>query len=225
MISNRTSARWMGAFFIISNVVFIVGAAIFLEPILGDSEVLTKVSDNRGQIVLGSLLELSNAFAYLGIAVLVYPILKRRYQSLALGYFGFRVLEFVMQILADLSPLALLTISQAFLNSGAADASAYQAAGEVLMANRQWAFQMISITMGSGALLFYTMLYREKLIPRFISVWGLLGAAVVLGNALFDMFGVTLPNLGYLMLLNELFLGVWLIVKGFNQPAGIEDLA
>jgi hypothetical protein len=215
----------MGAFFIISNVVFIVGAAIFLEPILGDSEVLTKVSDNRGQIVLGSLLELSNAFAYLGIAVLVYPILKRRYQSLALGYFGFRVLEFVMQILADLSPLALLTISQAFLNSGAADASAYQAAGEVLMANRQWAFQMISITMGSGALLFYTMLYREKLIPRFISVWGLLGAAVVLGNALFDMFGVTLPNLGYLMLLNELFLGVWLIVKGFNQPAGIEDSA
>jgi hypothetical protein len=215
----------MGAFFIFSNVVFIVGAAIFLEPILGDSEVLTMVSDNRGQIVLGSLLELSNAFAYLGIAVLVYPILKRRYQSLALGYFGFRVLEFVMQILADLSPLALLTISQAFLNSGAADASAYQAAGEVLMANRQWAFQMISITMGSGALLFYTMLYREKLIPRFISVWGLLGAAVVLGNALFDMFGVTLPNLGYLMLLNELFLGVWLIVKGFNQPAGIEDLA
>jgi hypothetical protein len=215
----------MGAFFIISNVVFIVGAAIFLEPILGDSEVLTMVSDNRGQIVLGSLLELSNAFAYLGIAVLVYPILKRRYQSLALGYFGFRVLEFVMQILADLSPLALLTISQAFLNSGAADASAYQAAGEVLMANRQWAFQMISITMGSGALLFYTMLYREKLIPRFISVWGLLGAAVVLGNALFDMFGVTLPNLGYLMLLNELFLGVWLIVKGFNQPAGIEDSA
>jgi hypothetical protein len=61
------------------------------------------------------------------------------------------------------------------------------------------------------------MLYREKLIPRFISVWGLLGSAFVLVNVIFDMFAVSLPNLGVLMLLNELFLGVWLIVKGFNQ--------
>jgi hypothetical protein len=59
------------------------------------------------------LLELINAFAYLGIAMLMFPILKQRYESLALGYVGLRIIEFVMQILTDLSPLALLTLSEA----------------------------------------------------------------------------------------------------------------
>jgi len=63
------------------------------------------------------------------------------------------------------------------------------------------------------------MLFKSKLIPRFISVWGLVGAAVVLINTIFDMFAISIPNLGVLMLLNELFLGVWLMAKGFNQSA------
>jgi hypothetical protein len=68
----------------------------------------------------------------------------------------------------------------------------------------------------------YSMLYRAKLIPGFISVWGLVGAALVLANTMFDMFGISLGvlgNLGILMLLNEVFLGVWLIVKGFSPSA------
>ena len=65
------------------------------------------------------------------------------------------------------------------------------------------------------------MMYQSKLIPRFISIWGLLGTAVVLVNTFLDMLGVPPGNLGIVMLLNELFLGVWLIVKGFNQPAEV----
>jgi hypothetical protein len=89
--------------------------------------------------------------------------------------------------------------------------------GTLLLAERIWAFHMVSVTFGLGALMFYTMLYRSKLIPRFISIWGLLGAAIVLVNALLEMFGMPPGNLGVVMLLNELFLGVWLIVKGFNS--------
>lgn len=66
---------------------------------------------------------------------------------------------------------------------------------------------MISITLGYSALLFFSMLYRLRLVPRFVSIWGLLGAIVVLANTPTNLFGVSLPNLGYLMLLNELFLG------------------
>ena len=65
------------------------------------------------------------------------------------------------------------------------------------------------------------MLYRSSLIPRFISIWGLVGAAAVLVYTLFEMSGLTIPNLDVLMLLNELFLGAWLIMKGFN-PAAID---
>jgi len=209
----------VGALFLTSNVVFILGAVVFVEPILGAPDYLTLVSANRTLVVLGVLLELINGIAYLGIAALMFPILKQRFESMALGYVGFRIIEFVMQTLTDLSPLALLTLSEEFVRAGAPEASSFQALGTLLLAERHWAFQMVSIALGLGALMFYTMLYQSKLIPRFISIWGLIGAAVVLANTMLDMFSLTVPNLGVLMLLNELFLGVWLIVKGFNPSA------
>jgi hypothetical protein len=219
MNTNRKTARIVGALFLFSNVTFILGAVVFVEPILGAADYLSQVSANRAQVILGVLLELINGVAYLGIGVLMFPILKQRFESMALGYVGFRIIEFVMQTLSDLSPLSLLTLSEEFVRAGAPAASSFQALGTLLLAERSWAFQMVSITFGLGALLFYTMLYQSKLIPRFISIWGLVGATVGLVNLVFDMFGVRILNLGFLMLLNELFLGVWLIVKGFNPSA------
>jgi len=219
MNTNRKIARIVGALFLFSNVTFMLGAVVFVEPILSAADYLTLVSANRTQVVLGVLLELINGIAYLGIAVLMFPILKQRFESMALGYAGFRIIEFVMQTLSDINPLSLLTLSEGFVSAGSPEASSFQALGTLLLAERHWAFQMVSITLGLGALMFYYMLYQSKLIPRFISIWGLIGAAVVLANTLFDMFGLSVPNLGVLMLLNELFLGVWLIVKGFNPSA------
>ncbi len=216
MIADRRTAWIVGVLFLISNVTFLVGAVAFIEPMLGAPDYLPILAANRPQVVLGVLLELTNAVAYLGIAVLMFPILRQRYESLALGYVGFRIIEFVMQTLTDLSPLALLSLSEMYVGSGAAQAGSFQALGTVLISGRDWAFQMVSIMLSLGALLFYAMLYQTRLIPRFLSIWGLLGAAVVLANALLDMFGLPPGNLGVIMLLNELFLGVWLIVKGFN---------
>ncbi|NIS67683.1 MAG: DUF4386 family protein [Proteobacteria bacterium] len=220
---NNKTARIVGALFLTSNVVFILGAIVFIEPVLGAPDYLTLVSANRSKVVLGVLLELVNGVAYLGIAVLMFPILRRRFEGLALGYVGFRIIEFVMQTLTDISPLSLLTLSEEFVKAGAPEAYTFQTLGTLLLAERTWAFQMVSITFGLGALMFYTMLYQSKLIPRFISIWGLLGATVLLVNAMFDMFGLSIPNLGILMLLNELFLGVWLIVKGFNPSVNFPE--
>jgi hypothetical protein len=219
MNTSKKTARIVGALFLLSNVTFILGAAVFVEPILSAADYLSLVSANRPQVVLGVLLEIINGVAYLGIGVLMFPILKQRFESMALGYVGFRIIEFVMQTLSDISPLSLLALSEEFVSAGAPAASSFQALGTLLLTERHWAFQMVSITFGLGALMFYTMLYQSKLIPRFISIWGLVGAAVVLANTMLDMFSLTVPNLGVLMLLNELFLGVWLIVKGFNSSA------
>jgi hypothetical protein len=222
MNTSAKTARIVGALFLASNVTFLLGAVVFIESILGAPDYLTLASANRTRVVLGVLLELVNGVAYLGIAVLMFPILRQRMESMALGYVGFRIVEFVMQIASDLSPLLLLTLSGEFVRAGAPQASSFQALGASLLAQRYWASQMIAITFGLGALMFYFMLLRSRLIPRFISVWGLVGAALVLVNAMLDMFGLdlgNLSNLGVLMLLNELFLGVWLIIKGFNSSA------
>jgi len=221
---SKATARIVGALFLTVNIAFLAGVLI-LEPILGSTETLAIVSAKRTQVILGVLLELINAVAYVGIALIMYPILRKRFESMALGFVGFRLIEFVMQILADLSPLSLLDLSDEFVSAGAPAASSFHALGAMLVADRFWAFQMLSITFVLGSLLFYTMMYRSKLIPRFISIWGLLGVVVVLTNTILDMLGFPPGNLGIVMLLNELFLGVWLIVKGFNEPADVTGSA
>jgi len=228
MNANNKTARIVGALFLASNVTFILGAVVFIEPLLSAPDYLILVSTNRTLVVLGVLLELINGIAYLGIAALMFPILNQRFKSMALGYVGFRIIEFVMQTLTDISPLSLLTLSEEFVSAGTPEASAFQLLGTLLLAERDWAFQMVSITFGLGALIFYYMLYQSKLIPRFISIWGLIGAALVLASTMIDMldmFGLSLGSLGVLMLLNELFLGVWLIVKGFNSSAIVSESA
>lgn len=216
---NR-NARLVGSFFLISNIVFILGAVLFIEPVLSSPDYLNLASTNRAQLVTGALMEIANAVAYLGIGALMFPVLKHRFEGMALAYFGFRAIEFVMQVLTDLSPLALVSISEEF--AGAGGAVSVQALGALLLAERGWAFQMISITLGLGALLLYTMLYRTKLVPRLLSIWGLIGAAVVLVNTGMDMFGFPPGNWGIIMLLNEVTLGIWLIIRGFNPNAQIE---
>lgn len=222
--SGRRTAWIVGALFLFSNLTFLVGAFAFVEPLLAAPEYLSLVSASRSQVIVGVLLELVNGVAYLGIAVLMYAIFRHRFRSLALAYVAFRIVEFIMQSLSDLSPLALLTLSEEFVLAGAPADSAFQVAGTLLLAQRYWAFQMVSLTLALGALLFYTMLYRTRLIPRWLSVWGLLGAVTVLTTTMLEIFALEVSTalgvaLGVPMLLNELFLGLWLIVKGFNPSA------
>jgi len=160
MNTNNKTARIVGALFLTSNVTFILGAVVFVESILGAPDYLILVSANRTQVVLGVLLELINGIAYVGIAVLMFPILKQRFESMALGYVGFRIVEFVMQTLSDISPLSLLTLGEEFVRAGAPEASSFQTLGTLLLAERYWAFQMLSITFGLSVLMFYYMLSR-----------------------------------------------------------------
>jgi hypothetical protein len=222
MNASRKIAMLVGALFLFSNVTFLLGAAVFIEPTLGAPDYLALASANRTLIVVGALLEIVNGIAYIGIAVLVFPILRQRFESMALWYVAFRTIEFVMQALGDISALSLVKLSEESVMAGAPASSSFQAVGTLLLAGRYWALQMVSFALVLGALMFYFMLYQSRLIPRFISVWGLVGALAVLSTSLLGTFGISLgslESLGVLMLLNELFLGVWLIVKGFNSPA------
>ena len=86
MNTSRKTAIMVGALFLFSNVTFLLGAFVFVEPILGAPDYLTLASANRTRVALGALLELANGVAYVGIAVLVFPILRQRFESMALWY-------------------------------------------------------------------------------------------------------------------------------------------
>lgn len=218
MNSPRTIATLVGVCFILSNVTFMIGAVAFVEPVLSAPDVLSAASANSGKLVLGTLLELVNGVFYLGIAALMFPILRKRADALAIGYVAFRVIEFIMQVLAELSPMALLTVSKGAVQAGGT--GSFEAVAALLLANRLWAFRMISVFLAAGAFILYPTLIRTRLVPRFISIWGLIGAAGVLVTAVLEMFGINAGSFGILMLANELFLGGWLIAKGFDKPVG-----
>ena len=219
MKTYRKTATLVGLAYLFSNITFILGAIVMVESILGSPDYLSLISANRAQLILGVLLSFANGLAYIGIAVLLFPLLKLRFESLALAYVGFRVVEFITQIVADVSPLALLTLA-----GDTGQAGTVQGLGALLLAERFWAFQMLNLIFSLSALLLYAITLRSRLIPGFISIWGLIAAALVLINTVLGWFRPELgESLGMItglpMLMNEVFLGIWLIVRGFNQPA------
>jgi len=225
MKTYRKTATLVGSAYLFSNITFILGTIVMVEAILGSPDYLSLISASRAQLALGVLLSFANGLVYVGIAVLLFPILKPRFQSLALAYVCFRVVEFITQILADVSPLALLTLA-----GDTNQAVAMQGLGALLLAERFWAFQMLNLIFSLSAVLLYAMLLRSRLIPAFLSIWGLIAAALVLFNTVLGWFnpglGETLGMVtGLPMLLNEVFLGLWLIVRGFNPSAAIIEPA
>lgn len=219
MKTYRKTATLVGLAYLFSNITFILGAIGMVESILGSPDYLSLISANRAQLILGVLLSFANGLAYIGIAVLLFPLLKLRFESLALAYVGLRVVEFITQIVADVSPLALLSLA-----GDTGQAGTVQGLGALLLAERFWAFQMLNLIFSLSALLLYAITLRSRLIPGFISIWGLIAAALVLINTVLGWFRPELgESLGMItglpMLMNEVFLGIWLIVRGFNQPA------
>jgi len=224
MNTHRKTAIIVGLLFMIATAAGVLGS-VFFGPILDAPDYLINVSENENQMVILCLFILIMGFAVAGIGIMMYPILKKHNEALALGYVGFRVIEGVLFIVSVVSLLSLLTLSQEFVKAGAPDASHFQTLGTLLQEEQYWVYHMGTISFGLAAPIFYYLLYQSKLIPRFLSVWGLIGVPLWLAASLLIMFGSLTASSGLVMFLylpigvNEMVLAVWLIVKGFNSSA------
>ena len=224
MKTYRKTAVFVGAFFLIAMAGSLVGGVAFIEPFLSEPDFLSAVSENATQVITGVFLELINGLAVLGIGVLMFPVLKIFNETLAVGYLGFRTIESVFCCLIVISPLSLITVSQEYLQASAEQAAGFQAAGALSIAERAGvAGLLIPVFLGLGALLFYSALYQSRLLPRFISVWGFIGAVLILALNFLNTTGIEMGSVAMIFALpiitNEIFLGIWLLAKGFNQAA------
>ena len=216
------AAKTAGALFLIAMVTSL-GGGIWLETMVAVPDYLATLSASGNQVMLGVLLELVNCAAVVGIAAALYPVLKRQAEGMAMGYVGFRVIEATVLALAAICPLVLVGLSQAYLAAGSLDAAYHQSLGSpVLGARAQLTGLLTPIFFGLGALLLYTLLYRSRLVPRFISAWGLIAVVLMLAWNLAANFGMS-SSAGMIfvlpLILNEILLGIWLIVKGFDPSA------
>ena len=225
MNSNRRTAIIVGVLFLSGYVGIFVGGAIS-GPILNDPDYLSNVYPNKIRVIIGMLVEvLLNDVPVVGIGVLLFPILKKYSEGIALWYVGNRVIEAVTLIVGTISALSLITISQEYIAAGAVEASSFQASGALALAGRYWATDVVTtVFFIIGALILYSVLYKSKLVPRFISVWGLISIASLIAANVLPVPDLTQGfNPGQILyfppMTSEILLAIWLIVKGFNPSA------
>ncbi len=221
MNSNRKIAIIVGVLFITATVVSMLSLVI-LPPILNAPDYLINVSENENQVIIGVLFYLIDCAAVVVIPIMLFPIFKKHNEALALGYVGSRIIESVTLIVGHISLLSLLTLSQEYVQAAATDASHFQALGALLLSVHDWIHLLgVEIVFALTALILNYILYQSKLIPRFISVWGLIGAILLLALGLLRMFGFS-PTSAFFtfpIAINEMVLAIWLIAKGFNPSA------
>ena len=225
MDTNKRAARIVGVLFIATTGAAIVSGA-FLLPILEAPDYLVQVSANESQVMIGALFYFIMAAAGASIVIPMYPILKKYSKGMALGAVGFRIIEGAIFMVGVICVLSLVTVSQEFVQAGAPDGSYYQTLGELLRAGYTIDHAVVPgvFAFSLGALMYYYLFYQSKLVPRWLSVWGLVGVILGIVNGLYDMFG-GIPNETISMLLDlpifaqEMVLAIWLIVKGFNPSA------
>lgn len=223
MNSNKKAARLVGILFILAAVTAVIGLLLY-DPILNESDYLTAGAEHSRQVVLGAVLELILVVSAVGTATTMYPILKKYDGTIALWHVCFRFLEAVLIIIGIISVLALLTLSQEYIAGGAQNSSVFEANGTVLKVIHEWTFLLgPNFMLGINTMMYSFIFYKSKLVPRFIPIIGMTGAALVFTCSILVMFDVIeqVSVWGALLAMpvaaNEMILAVWLIAKGFND--------
>lgn len=224
MYTERKIAVIAGILFIAATAASLTGASL-TGPILKSPDYLTGIASDGGRVMAGALLSFIAAACSSGVAISLYPVLKKYDEGLALGAVGFRLIEGVFYMVGALCLLSLFTLSQHFVAAEGQGDSSFQTIGSLLLATRDVAgFVFGVLAFCVGALMYYYAFSQSKLIPRWLSVWGIIAILMLLSAVLSTLFdGEPFSISGNLILLavpiavQEMVMAVWLIVKGFNS--------
>ena len=221
MDSMRKTALVAGIFYLITFIS--IPTLALYGPVKTDPSFILSAGGDIA-ILVGGLLEMIVALAGIGTAVALYSVLKRQHEGLALGLVTTRIFEGAGIAIGVMSILSVVTLRAAAAAGG--DPVTLTAVGQAQVANYNWAFLLSqSLVPGLNALLLGTLMYRSRLVPRFLPVLGLIGAPILLVATTATLFGfveqwTTLPGLAALPIAAwELSLGLWLTFKGFNRSS------
>lgn len=229
MSSYRLTARITGLLFIIATAAPLLSVA-FVPPIFGPESIdnVILLADNEMSTRLGILLEFTMAVAVASIPIVMYPLLKKLNPTMALGYVAGRLVEGIMFTLGAICMLALLAQSKGAVQTFAVDTTWTQIS-LILLSIRSAESIFAQFTFSMGSLMFYYMLYKAKLIPRWLAGWSLIGAVLFLASAFLVMFGLDSGSSLYIGLnapggLGEMVFAGYLILKGFNEDILLEKI-
>jgi len=230
MKSYRGNAIAVGVLFIACSAASIL-SIVPLGSMLDTPVDLAKLAANGNRVVLAALIEFVWAATGAGIAIALFPVLRKHNRAVALGSVAARTVSAVFVLVATLGLLVLFRLSSEVVAAGSAGLPSADTLANLLLATREWANGLIGpLAFALGAFMYYCLLYKARLIPRWLSGWGIVGiglgvVATVYAGFTQD-FGLATVNtmLNIPIGLQEMVLAVWLIVKGFN-PSTVPSIA
>lgn len=219
-LPTKTS-RIIGVLFLVQMIAASISHSVILAPILNGNNFLVDISANSTKVTLAMLLDLVTGLSVFGISVILFPIFKKYNESIALWYVGLRLNELICSIISGIFLLTILSISKEFVQIGMPAHSYLQTLARYLLEARGTTKTLMLLGFCLSATMFYYLLFRAKLLPRFISIWGLAGVILLFIEIMSNIFAHSVGGIIIMlpMGLNEIFLGIWLIAKGFNMPA------
>ena len=224
MSTDRRTATIVGVLYIIGTVTGILSVVVTGSFSNDASADFNMAASNPSQVRLGALLVLVMGLALAMVAAMMFPILKRQNEALAIGYVIFRgALETSAYIAMAICSLLLVVVAGQHTDIGAAVASQSSNLGILLVDARDQITAVLGIVFSLGALMIYYLLYQARLIPRWISGWGIVAAVLYLAGGLIDIFGTPRDILLMPMLPQEMVMAVWLIAKGFSPGTIASD--
>ena len=221
----RMTAMFVGVMYVAGFVVGI-GGNMMIQSTISVPDHLSTVVANSMMVTIGAILWLLAVIGDAAHGVLMFPVLKPHSERMAIGYLAFRIVDAVFIAIMVLFLLLQIPLSSEYLKTAATGNSYLQALSTVTVQASQYAYAIGMSALGvSGLMLCYT-LYKSKLVPRFFAIWGLVGYAVIFVGMLSEIMG---SGLGLISSLPgglwEVFMGVWLIAKGFNSTAFVQKSA
>lgn len=220
----RRTATVVGIVYILGFVVGLAGIGLF-NSILGTPDHLSTVSANSMLLGFAAVLWLMAVIGDAAHGVLMFPVLKQSSERMAIGYLAFRIIDATFIAIMVLFVLVQIPLGSEYLKAAASGAPFLQSLSAVFSQAQQYAYQIGMSALGvSGLMLCYT-LYRAKLVPGWLAIWGLVGYATILVGMLSAVMGSGLGDLSSIPGgLWEVFVGVWLIAKGFSSPTVVPQV-
>lgn len=223
MDTTRGISIAAGAIFIVAGIAGLAAPAI--QPHLAGSNDLAGVAGHPNQVAVSALLYLIAAGTSVGIAIALYPVLKEVSAGLAMASVVFRTIEAVFYTVAVVSFLSIWSLGQQFATATAADRAAIQVMANSLLSVRDHATVTGVFAYCTGAMIYYVLFYRSRLVPRWLSVWGMVGILLMLTACVLALFRNNAVT-GYVLLIlpiliQEYALAIWLLIKGFSPSARV----
>jgi hypothetical protein len=224
--STRGISIATGALFVVATVAAVAAAALL--PALTGPDYLTGVADHANQMAASALVYLIAAGASVGIAIALYPLLKKTNAALALGAVVFRTIEAAFYTVAVVSLLSVTTLGQQLATAAAPNRAPIQAMADYVLSVRDHSTLAGVFAFSVGSFMYSVVFYQSRRVPRWLSAWGMAAALLMGAACLLSLFSDD-PVTGYYPLILpvavwEMVVAAWLLVKGFSPAIGETDL-